>query len=367
MTRKRVLFVIHVLASGGAARIVALVLQYLNRQRFEPFLVVFQDRFDFSVPEDVRIICLHKRSIFALPWLILQLARVYEREKPDTVVSTIEWVDLIALLAKKLSRAKPKLLVNIVSHTSINLKKRFLLRITRLALPRLYPEANAAICISKGVANDLVTEFKVPSHKIRIVYGPIDFEHILSLAGEEVDHPYFTSKKTPIITTMGRLEVEKGYAYLFSAFAQVITNFPCRLAILGEGKQRTVLEKLTEQLNIGRQVDFLGFQQNPFKYLARSDIFVLSSLYEGFALAIIEAMACGIPVISTCCPSGPSEIITDGVNGLLVPPADEKTLAEAMLRLLKDRKLAAKLAQAGEKRAEDFAIAKIIKEYEAIF
>ncbi len=367
MTRKRVLFVTHMLAAGGAARIVALVLKYLNRQRFEPFLVVFQDRFDFPVPEDVRIVCLHKRGIFALPSLVLQLARIYEREKPDTVVSTVEWVDVIALLAKKLSRVKPKLLVNVVSHTSSNLKQSFLSRLLRLAIPRLYPQANAAICISRGVANDLVTEFKVPSHKIRIAYGLIDFEHILNLAKEEVDHPYFTSKEMPIITTMGRLEVEKGHAYLLRAFAQVTTNLSCQLAILGEGKERTVLEKLTEQLGIGRQVDFLGFQQNPFKYLARSDVFVLPLLYEGFALAIIEAMACGIPVISTRCPCGPDETITDGVNGLLVPVADETSLAEAMLRLLKHKNLAVKLAQAGRKRADDFTAAKIMKEYEANF
>ncbi len=140
-----------------------------------------------------------------------------------------------------------------------------------------------------------------------------------------------------------------------------------RLVILGDGGKRSNLEKLARQLGIERQVTFLGFQTNPFKYLARSDIFVLSSLWEGFALVIVEAMACGIPVISTRCPSGPDEIITDGVNGLLVPVADETALAEAILRLLKDKKLAVKLAQAGTKRAEDFAITKIIKQYEAIF
>jgi glycosyltransferase involved in cell wall biosynthesis len=330
-------------------------------------LVVFQDHFDFPVPEDVKIINFHKESISALPGFIWQLARVYEKEKPDTVVSYIDHINIITVLAKRFSRTKPKLVLNTVNHTSTIMKQHFRSRLQGLAITYLYPEADYIICLSKGVANDLVTEFRIPQEKIRIIYGQVDIDCVSNQAKEEVDASNSNSRTMPVIVAMGRLQVQKGYPYLFKAFTQVAAEFPSRLVILGDGGERSNLEKLARQLGIERQVTFLGFQTNPFKYLARSDIFVLSSLWEGFALVIVEAMACGIPVISTRCPSGPDEIITDGVNGLLVPVADETALAGAILRLLKDKKLAVKLAQGGTKRAEDFAITKIIKQYEAIF
>ncbi len=366
MNRKRLLFIATSLGGGGAERVAALLLQYLNREKFEPILAVFQERFDYYIPEDVPVICFHKKSAYDLPWLIWKLARVYEKEMPDAVISF--GINLTPIIAKKFARSKLRLILSVQTQTSIKVRQDFLSHLkSSWAIPRLYPEADTIICCSRGVADDLVTRFKVPPQKINIVYNPVDIEYVSSLAQEEVDHPYFTSKEMPVIIAMGRLVAQKGYPYLLTAFAQVVAKFPCRLIILGEGKEQDSLAKLVRQLGIERQVDFLGFQKNPFKYLAHSDIFVLSSLWEGFALAILEAMACGIPVISTRCPSGPDEIITDGVNGLLVPVADEKALADAMLRLLKDKELSAKLVQAGRKRVEDFTAAKFVKEYEALF
>jgi len=366
LSRKRLLFVSTSLGEGGAEKLAALLLQYLSRDKFEPILAVFRERFDYYMPEDVPVICFHKKGTYDLPWLIWQLARVYEKEKPNTVVSFD--VNLTPIIAKKLARTKPRLLLSVQNQTSIRVRQDFLSHIkSSWAIPHLYPEADRIICCSRGVADDLVTQFRIPHQKIRVVYNPVDIEYVLSLAEEEVNHPHFASKEMPVIIAMGRLAVQKGYPYLLTAFAQVVSKFPCRLVILGEGKERDSLAKLVRRLGIERQVDFLGFQKNPFKYLAHSDIFVLSSLWEGFALVILEAMTCGIPVISTRCPSGPDEIITDGVNGLLVPVADEKALAEAMLRLLEDKELSAKLAQAGRKRVEDFAVERFLKEYKTLF
>lgn len=367
MGRKRVLFVSHSLGGGGAQRVAALLLQHLDRQKFEPLLVVFEDRFDYPVPEDVSAICFHKRGAYDLPRLIWRLAQVYEKEKPDTVVGFMNYANLIAVGAKRLSPTKPKLLLTEHNTASIKLKQEFTSRLLGWAMPYLYPRADAVICVSRGVADDLVTHFRLPRQKIKVIYNPVDIDYVSGLAEEEVDHPYFTAKETPVIIAVGRLTAQKGYPYLLKAFAQVTARFPCRLIIRGDGEEKETLVKLIRELGIEKQVDFIGFQQNPFKYVAHSDIFVLSSLLEGFGLVIIEAMACRTPVISTRCPSGPDEIITDGVNGLLVPVADETTLAEAILRLLKEPSLATRLAQAGRKRVEDFAVAKIIKEYEALF
>ena len=365
--RKKVLFITRALYRTGVGRTISLLLEHTNRSDFEPLLVVFHDCPDFAVPEDVKTISFHEQSLFALPGFIWKLAKIYEKEKPDTVISFVDHVNIIALLAVKLSRTKPKLLLNAVSHTSIIIQQNWRSRLQGLAIPHLYREANHIICISKGVADDLVSKFRIPREKIKIIPGQVEIAAISKQAQEEIEAPGTYNSALPVIIAVGRLSHIKGYPYLLKAFARVSAGFPCRLVIAGDGKKRADLEALARKLGIENRVTFLGHQPNPFKYLARADIFVLSSLSEGFALVIVEAMACGIPVISTRCPSGPEEIITDGVNGLLVPVADEAALAEAILRLLQDKNLAFRLAQAGKIRAENFAIAKIMKQYEELF
>ncbi|PKP59294.1 hypothetical protein CVT91_06945 [Candidatus Atribacteria bacterium HGW-Atribacteria-1] len=138
------------------------------------------------------------------------------------------------------------------------------------------------------------------------------------------------------------------------------------LIIIGEGIERANLENLAEDLGLGDCVIMPGFKENPYKYIKNSNLFVLSSILEGHPLVLSEAMACGVPVISTRCPSGPDETITDDVNGILVPMRDKKALSDAMINLLKDRSIAERLAKEGIKRARDFDLKKIVKEYEKV-
>ena len=366
MHRKKVLLVLNDLAGGGEDRVATLLLEHLDRGRFEPLLVLLEDRRDYATAEDVPITCLHKKSRYDLPRLIWRLARIYEKGKPDVVLGISSYLNLLTVLARKLSRVKPKLLLSEHMNISISFRYEPLSRVKAWAIPRLYPQSDAVIAVSRGVAGDLVANFGVPHEKTKVIYNPVDIDHILTLARENVDHPWFAHKESPIVIAVGRLTAQKGYPHLLRAFAQVTERFPCRLVILGEGEERHALEALAQQLGVGKGVAFLGFQQNPFRYLARSDVFALSSLWEGLALVVIEAMACGVPVIGTRCPSGPDEIITDGVNGLLVPVADEAAMAEAILQLLNDKDFAIKLAQAGRKRAEDFVARKRVAEYEQL-
>lgn len=367
MGRTRVMFVIPSLAGGGAERVAALLLKHLDRDRFQPSLVLFEDRCDYAVREGVPITCLNKKSYYDLPRLIWRLARSYEKERPNVVLGFMNYANLIAILARKLSRTKPRLLLSEHNYASINLRHIHRSRPIMWAIPRLYPQSDGVICVSKGIADDLVANFGVPREKATVVYNPVDIDFISSAANEDVDHPWFAHKERPIVIAVGRLIVQKGFPHLLRAFAQVTTKFPCRLIILGDGSERGALEALARELDIEQDVDFLGFQRRTFGLVGHSDIFVLSSLWEGFPVAVLEAAACGIPVIATRCPSGPEEIISDGVNGLLVPVADETAMAEAILRLINDKELATKLAQAGRKRAEDFAVKKIVQEYEAAF
>jgi glycosyltransferase involved in cell wall biosynthesis len=214
--------------------------------------------------------------------------------------------------------------------------------------------------------DDLSASFSIKKEKCRVIYNPVNLQKIAILSMEAVDHPWLNDE-IPVIAACGRLTVQKNYFLLLRTLRLVLKEIHVRLIILGEGDERQMLESYTEELGIQSNVAFLGFQSNPFKYIAHSTVFVLSSSWEGFSLVLVEAMACGVPVISTDCPSGPNEIITDGVNGILVPVSDEKALSDAILRLIRDEALRKQLAENGRKRAEDFRIEKIIKEYEGLF
>jgi glycosyltransferase involved in cell wall biosynthesis len=233
--------------------------------------------------------------------------------------------------------------------------KRFLHR-------RLYPRARGIIAVSRGVREDLERHFGISRDRIQVIYNPCDIERVQRLAAEEPDLPIDWT--IPTVVAAGRLTEQKGFCYLLQAFAAVAHERTCRLLILGEGEDRLALTRQATELRITERVVMPGFRPNPFAYMARGHVFVLSSLSEGFANVIVEAMACGIPVISTNCPSGPDEIITDGVNGVLVPPADARALAAAIEQVLTDRALAKRLAEVGLACVKAFSPEIIVRQYE---
>ena len=358
--------VITSLSGGGAERAVVLVLEHADRARIESSLVIFEDCREYAISEDVPVLCLHKRGCYDLPRLVWRLARLYDRERPDTVLSFMDYPNLVALLARKFSRSKPRVVLSEQFNVGFAMRHERLWRVKARAVSWLYPQASRIVTVSDGVADDLVTGFGVPRERFKVIHNPVDLEVVRALVEEDVDHPWFTRKEMPVVIAAGRLVPQKNYPLLLRAFARAAEVHPSRLVILGQGRERDGLEKLAEDLGIEGRVAFLGFQANPFKYLARSDVFVLSSLWEGVANVLPEAMACGVPVVSTRCPSGPDEVITHGVNGLLVPMEDEAAMTEAILCLLDDGGLSTRLVEAGRKRAEDFAVRKIVEQYEAV-
>jgi len=365
----RVVCFIFNLEAGGAERVLLNIIRNIDRRRFTPVLYLFSKKGTLLplVPRDTEIISLddvHVPEIFGL-WFFFLFKRIRAQLRgirPDILLSFMWYPNAIAIITKKLMRGNVKVIVSERTSTSIYSSKRdnnwrnFIIRF-------LYPRANLIVSPSRKIAQNIISQ-SVPRSKVRVIHNPVDISAISKHAKEEIEHQWYR-KKESIVIAVGRLGNEKGFDYLIKAIALLAgEGIQCKLIILGDGKEKENLLRLVEKLGLIDRISFEGFQENPYKYLARSTVFVLSSLYEGFPNVLLEAMALGIPSVATRCPTGPDEIITEGVDGILVPPADEKAIADAIKKLLLDEDLRKRLSEAGKRRIQDFAIEKIVKQYE---
>jgi glycosyltransferase involved in cell wall biosynthesis len=202
--------------------------------------------------------------------------------------------------------------------------------VVRLLMKWLYPFADQVVAISRGVQDDLHKWIGLPPGKVRTIYNPVVTTGLSGLASAPIPHPWLAQGEPPVVLGVGRLTEQKDFASLIRAFATVRKTRRCRLVILGEGELRAELEALVNELRLDDDVLMPGFQNNPFAWMGRAAVFVFSSVFEGLGGALIQAMACGTPVVSTDCPSGPAEILEDGKWGSLVPVGDVQALARAI-------------------------------------
>ncbi len=272
------------------------------------------------------------------PWSLRYLpalARYLAQERPDVLLAGIPFFNLIALWARRLSGVDTRVVVTERSTLSVNIairegqwRRRFLPPLIR----RTYASADAIIAVSSGVADDLARSAHIPRERIRTVYNPVVTPELEERAKEPLAHPWFAPGMPPVILGVGEFVASKDFATLLRAFARLRRRRPARLVILGKGKpeRHALLVSEIERLGIGRDVDLPGWVDNPFAYMARASVFVLSSIYEGLPGVLIQALACGCPVVSTDCRSGPAEILADGRYGRLVAVGDDEAMAQAI-------------------------------------
>ena len=297
------------------------------------------------------------------------LRDLIDEVKADVVCSFLELPGIVAASAVRASKRQPVHVACVQNTLSVRYGRgtRASSRIGHRAVlsqvGRSYRQADRIVALTHGVADDFLTLYPELGERVQVIYNAGMDDSVVLARQEPIDVP----PGPPLIVACGRLFEQKGYPILLEAIHTVVQSRPVRLWVLGEGPLRGELENQAEALGIAEQVTFLGFQSNPYGYMAAADLFVLSSHYEGFANVVVEALASGAPVVSTDCPHGPGEILSHGETGLLVPPGDPKALAEAILVALGDSELREQFRRAGPARAERFHADVIAREYAAMF
>lgn len=332
---KKVTLYIPSMSGGGAERVMLALANGLAEKDIQVDLLL--NRVDGPYLKDaskkVNIVNLNTSRVLSS---IVPLSKYLRREKPDAILSAMNYVNIITVIAQIISGSNTKVVLS--EHGNLTESKKNLGHIKSLIITSLmrwaYTKPHAIVAVSDGVGDALVNELKIDRSKITTIYNPIFSENLIERSTELVSHSWLNENSTPLILAVGRLTPQKDFATLIHAFKKVIKKKDCNLIILGEGRLRPELEELVKDLDLQDNVQLPGFVNNPYAWMSSADLFVLSSIHEGFGNVIVEAMACGTPVVSTDCNSGPSEILEDGRWGELVPPGNIELLAKAIIKSL---------------------------------
>ena len=266
-----------------------------------------------------------------------RFARHLRDRRPDAVLSLMSHTNAVAAAAVASVFPRPRLVVsehNNRSEALLELPYRHRL-VMRGAMWWTFRRADAVVGVSRGVTEDLVANFGVDRVKAVSIHNPVNAGRLTATSGRPSGHPWLDSDGEPVILSAGRLEPQKDFSRLIHAVADVRARHPVRLIILGDGPQRVALESIARQRGVAEAVDLPGFVDNIGAFLAAADVFVLSSIREGFANVVAEALVVGTPVVSTDCPHGPAEILENGRWGRLVPVGDTAALASGIERALR--------------------------------
>lgn len=331
----KVAFFLYSLDGGGAERVIVNLACNFVRRGIKVDMVLVQAKGPYlsQLLPEVRIVTLKAEKT---QYSLRDLVGYLRRERPDVLISSMHYANEVALWAKALAKVPTRVIVceqNTLSQYAQN-TSRGVERWTPLWARLFYPWADNIIAASQGVAQDLSKVTGLPLSRIKVIYNPVVTPELKQLARVSVNHPWFADGEPPVILGVGRLVGQKDFLTLIRAFEQVRRSQPSRLMILGSNAgSRPALEALVQELGLEEEVAMPGFVDNPYCYMAKANVFVLSSRWEGFGNVVVEALAVGTPVVSTDCESGPAEILAQGKYGELVPIGDSSAMATAILKV----------------------------------
>lgn len=320
---------------GGAERLVVHLARALCRLGIPTDIVLgaAEGQLLDELPPDVNIVDLQaKRIALAVP----RFSTYLRRNKPTGIIAMLTHVNLAAIAARALARSPARLCVcecGVLSAATRQGGHPFSRLLPWLARS-LYPLAHAQVAVSKATADDMTGSYGFPRGNIHVVTAPVDVEWIRSRAEAPVDHPWFTHPDIPVILGVGRMAKEKDFPTLVRAFEVLRRKRPLRLALIGDGNQRAIIEQEIARLGVARDVWIPGFDPNPFRFMARGAATVAPSAWEAGAYSLLESMALGIPVVGTRCPGGVADFLGNGTYGPLATPGDAGSLAECIEQAL---------------------------------
>ena len=361
-TPQRIAIFFHDLGIGGAERVMLQLAQGFIEAGHAVDLVLghAQGPLRSEVPSNARVIDFDTASPLRM---LVKLMRYLRAEKPKALLSPFEVTSVIAIAAKRITRVPTRVVVRISVHLSRNKRvKKWKKTLERLVVSRVYPLADGVIAVSQGVAEDLARYAGIPLARVKVIYNPVLSDPRIMLAEQPVSHPFFADGECPVILGVGRLTEQKDFFTLIKAFVILQKKISSRLIILGDGEQRQALEELVQASGLQGLVDLPGFEINPFAFMKRASIFILSSKWEGLPNVLIQALGCGCPVISTDCLSGPSEILKGGEYGTLVPVGDVDAMADAM-----DMVLRGHVRKPPQGWLDQFTVEAVIPQYKSMF
>jgi len=267
---------------------------------------------------------------------VFPLTRYLRRVRPVALLAAKDRAIRAAVVARRLAGVQTRIVGRLGTNLSAALEGRAgLSRWLRIAPMRwIYPAVDKVVCVSDGVLEDTARLAGLTAGQLTVIRNPVVSSRLGELAGEAVDHPWAHDDSVPLILAAGRLTEQKDFDTLVRAFAIVRRARPARLVILGDGRLRGKLEARIKELGLTDDVALPGFTPNPYAWMARADLFVLSSAWEGSPNVLTEALALGTPSVSTDCPSGPREVLAGGRFGPLVPVGAVEALGQAMLATL---------------------------------
>jgi N-acetylgalactosamine-N,N'-diacetylbacillosaminyl-diphospho-undecaprenol 4-alpha-N-acetylgalactosaminyltransferase len=369
---QKITFLINSLSSGGAEKVLSVIVGELIRQKYGVEVIFLEKNEFYTLPKEVKKTYLSSfdgsesgiKKLFYIPLLALRLKKYVNKNSIDLIQSHIfraNYVNVLAILFGSIHK------VQVVTAGRVSRYKElgFTGKINLLFIKYLYPYADLVISKAKGMQEDIQSLFHFTNRQI-VINNPYDIEKIEQLSNEKVVDFTFHSDKKYLIS-IGRLIPLKRNHELINALNHLPSN--CEIIFLGDGQEKENLLAFLEKLNLKNRVHFLGQVQNPYKYLAKADIFVSCSESEGFPNVLVEAMICGTPIVSSDCVSGPREILApkeENQYGYLFKVGDTRKMIEHINTLLQDNSLRESYTKKAKLRAKDFSLNNIINEYKNV-
>jgi glycosyltransferase involved in cell wall biosynthesis len=355
--KKKILIIIPSLDVGGGAEKIAASLTNRLSEKFKIYILTFYDAKNIYPYKGVYITLKQNSKTWQKLFLPFKIYKKIKSIAPDIIISFMDYTSIITFFTKFIFQIKVPLIV--CSHTNPKIAYKNKLLYLKFFIKLVYPSKwiNKIVTVSLETQYMFEKIFKIKHNKIKTIYNGININEIQKLKDEKVSdyNNIFYNNEVIKFITIGSLRKVKGHDSLIKSYLSVKNHLPnSKLIIIGDGPLRKELEQLIENLKLKNDVLLMGLRKNPYKYMAKSDIFVLSSKYEGFPIVLLEALACGLPIISTDCETGPREILDNGHYGLLVDKNNFDDLTNKMLLLAKNKDLMKKYSILSLERVQYF-------------